>query len=224
MRRSTQGPKSPFSHDLHGTREGIKVALSPLVTDAPILLATWLVLSRLTGRPAILGLIALVGAGVLTRYAWDCFRPRRPAPDAPARVPHSLRRGVVANFCNPHPYLFWAAVGMPTLLAAARVGPATPILFLATFYATIVSAKICIAVLAGRFRIFLASRAYRLLMIRPPRTASTGRDSPRPCIWPCASWTTSSTPRAIPCPRSRKWWAPIARSAWGSWSMSPEPA
>lgn len=148
----------------HGTREGIKVALSPLVTDAPILLATWLVLSRLTGRPAILGLIALVGAGVLTRYAWDCFRPRRPAPDAPARVPHSLRRGVVANFCNPHPYLFWAAVGMPTLLAAARVGPATPILFLATFYATIVSAKICIAVLAGRFRIFLASRAYRLLM------------------------------------------------------------
>jgi len=148
----------------HGAREGVKVAVSPLVTDAPIVLAAWLVLSRLAGRPAVLGLIALAGACVLTRYAWDCLHAPAPAADAPAKAPHSLRRGVVANFCNPHPYLFWTTVGMPTLLAAAGKGPAAPVLFLATFYGAVVGVKILVAVLAGRFRAFLASRAYRLLM------------------------------------------------------------
>lgn len=149
---------------VHGTREGIKVALAPLLTDAPILLAAWLVLSRLEGRSTALGLVALAGAVVLGRYAWECFTPPSPESADSGRAPHSLSRGVVANFLNPHPYLFWLTVGMPMLLDAATVSGAAVALFVAVFYATIVGAKVVTAVLAGRFRRVLASRAYRLLM------------------------------------------------------------
>jgi threonine/homoserine/homoserine lactone efflux protein len=149
---------------VHGTREGVKVALAPLVTDAPILLLAWLVLSRLEGRSTALGLVALAGACVLVRYAWDCFVP--PAPDSAGAgpAPRSLGRGIVANLLNPHPYLFWLTVGMPTLMEAATVGTAAVVLFVAVFYMAIVGAKVLTAVLAGRFRRFLASTAYRLLM------------------------------------------------------------
>jgi len=149
---------------VHGTREGIKVALAPLVTDAPILLAAWLVLSRLEGRSWALGIVALAGAVMLTRYAFDCFTPPPPETVGSGRAPHSLGRGVVANFLNPHPYLFWLTVGMPMLLDAASVGVLAVVAFVTVFYAAIVGAKVAAAVLAGRFRRFLASRVYRLFM------------------------------------------------------------
>lgn len=148
----------------HGAREGVKVALAPLVTDAPILLLSWFVLSRLEGRSTALGLVALLGALVLMRYAWECLFPPPVRLDDQARAPRSLFRGVVANFCNPHPYLFWLTVGMPTVLSAASAGAWTVAAFVGVFYATIVGGKIAVAVLAGRFRPFLASTAYRLLM------------------------------------------------------------
>ncbi len=149
---------------VHGPREGIKVALAPLVTDAPILAAAWLVLSRLPGQSGVLGLVALAGALVLTRYGWECFKAPALGIEDPGKAPRSLLRGVVANFLNPHPYLFWVTVGAPTLLAAADTGAAAVVLFLAVFYAAIVGAKVLAAVLAGRFRAFLASRAYRVFM------------------------------------------------------------
>jgi threonine/homoserine/homoserine lactone efflux protein len=148
----------------HGPREGIKVALAPLLTDTPIVLAAWLILSRFAGTPTVLGLVALAGAALLCRYGWDCFKaPPQNAGD-PALAPRSILRGVAANFANPHPYLFWATVGVPLLLEAGAVGTTAVLAFLASFYSCIIGAKVAAALLAGRFRRFLSSRAYRLLM------------------------------------------------------------
>jgi threonine/homoserine/homoserine lactone efflux protein len=148
----------------HGPREGVKVALAPLITDAPILLAAWLVLSRFSGSPTVLGVVALIGAGLLGCYGYECFKASPPDAGSPAEVPRSLVRGILANFANPHPYLFWTAVGVPMLLDAAKTGPSAVVCFLTVFYAAIVGAKVVAAVLAGRFRRFLGSRAYRVLM------------------------------------------------------------
>ena len=49
---------------LHDIRAGIKVAIAPLITDAPIIVLTVFILSRLSGFQGILGVISLVG-GVL---------------------------------------------------------------------------------------------------------------------------------------------------------------
>lgn len=148
----------------HGPREGVKVALAPILTDAPIILAAWLVLSRLAGTPAILGVVALAGAALLCRYGFECFKaPPQNAGD-PRTAPRSILRGVAANFANPHPYLFWATVGVPFLLETSSSGAAAVVLFLAVFYGCIVGAKVLAAVLTGRFRQFLSSRTYRLFM------------------------------------------------------------
>lgn len=148
----------------HGPREGVKVALAPVITDAPIILAAWLVLSRLTDTPAVLGVVALAGAALLCRYGWECFQAPPPGGGDPSLAPRSILRGVAANFANPHPYLFWATVGVPLLLEAAAVGASAVVAFLGVFYVCIIGAKVAAAVLAGRFRRFLSSRTYRLLM------------------------------------------------------------
>lgn len=148
----------------HGPGEGVKVALAPIITDAPIILAAWLVLSRFSGTPTALGVVALAGAALLGRYGWDCFKA--PSPDAgnPDAAPRSVLRGVAANFTNPHPYLFWVTVGVPLLLEAAATGVFAVAIFLGVFYVCIVGAKVATALVTGRFRHFLSSRAYRLLM------------------------------------------------------------
>ena len=148
----------------HGPREGVKVALAPVITDSPIILAAWLVLSRLADTPAVLGIVALAGAALLCRYGWECFQAPPPGGGDPSLAPRSILRGVAANFANPHPYLFWATVGVPLLLEAAAVGAAAVVAFLGAFYVCIIGAKVAAAVLAGRFRRFLSSRTYRLLM------------------------------------------------------------
>ena len=53
----------------HGPGGGIKVALSPLITDLPIILASLLILARLGKSPAAVGIIAtriiLAAAGIV---------------------------------------------------------------------------------------------------------------------------------------------------------------
>ena len=105
----------------HGARAGIGVALAPLLTDLPIILAAVLLLRPLTDQTVPLALINLGGGLYL---AWlgiqgVRFRGAELEPSDPAG---SLRRGVIANFLNPSPYLFWLAVGAPTVLAAWREG------------------------------------------------------------------------------------------------------
>lgn len=149
----------------HGTAEGVKVALAPVVTDAPIILACWLVLSQFSGTPTVLGLVSLAGAALLARYGVACFTTAPPTAEATRQAPRSLWRGVAANFTNPHPYLFWTAVGVPLLLEARIAsGLAGVCVFLALFYVAIVGAKVAAAVVTGRCGRFLSGRAYRLLM------------------------------------------------------------
>lgn len=148
----------------HGPAEGVKVALAPIITDAPIILACWLVLSRFSGAPIVLGLVSLAGAALLTRYGLACFTTPPPQAGQPDVAPRSILRGVAANFTNPHPYLFWVAVGVPLLLDAATVGTAGVVVFLAVFYLAIVGAKVAAAVVTGKCGRFLSGRAYRLLM------------------------------------------------------------
>ncbi|MDQ7833059.1 MAG: LysE family transporter [Desulfovibrionaceae bacterium] len=150
----------------HGPREGVKVAMAPFFTDLPMLVASLFALSLVQDRPAVLGVLSLAGAVVVSLYGLDCLRARPMAlPDV--RVsPGSLKKGVIANFLNPHPYVFWATVGAPGTLFAANSpgGLAAAAAFLGGFYLCLVGAKVFAALLTGRFRAFLDSRGYALLM------------------------------------------------------------
>lgn len=158
-----------------GPGAGLKVAAAPLITDAPVILATVLIFSRMADLMAVIGGISLVGAGALGYYAWESLRfagaaesvavaatPGKAAADAGRkRIDPSLVRGIVTNFLNPHLYLFWISVGGPLMsdLSANR-GMAGPAAFLAAFYVCLVGAKMVLALIVGRFRRALRSRGY----------------------------------------------------------------
>ena len=147
----------------HGVRAGVAVALAPLLTDPPIVLAALLALRPLTGQDLPLALLHLGGGLYLAWLSLESLRFRGAAlpPVAPG---NALRRGVIANVLNPNPYLFWLAVGAPTVLAAWRREPLAAAAFIAAFYLPLVGAKAALALLLNRLRHALRSRGYVVLM------------------------------------------------------------
>ena len=97
----------------HGLREGLKIAISPLLTDAPIILLAIFVLQRIDTEP-LLGAIAFVGSAFLFYLAYESFTANPPAPGLQDIDPDSLRKGILANLLNPHPWVFWLSIGGPT--------------------------------------------------------------------------------------------------------------
>lgn len=137
----------------HGTREGLLVAISPLLTDGP-LVATMLWIVGSAGLPdRAVGALALAGAAVVAWLGVGALRAEPPTAADATEAPRSLVKGVLSNFFNPHPWLFWSLVGPPVVAEALRDGGAAAVAaFLVTHYGLLVGTKCALAVVAGRGR------------------------------------------------------------------------
>ncbi len=144
----------------HGVREGVKVSLAPLLTDLPIIIVALFILDRLTSLDPVLGAISLFGAGYLLYLGYESLMFKGDMPSDQAEAPHSIRKGIVANFLNPSPYMFWFSIGGPLMLKAFNFGLIAAVLFIVPFYCLLVGAKCMVAIAAGRSRHFLRSRYY----------------------------------------------------------------
>ncbi|MEF2144277.1 MAG: LysE family translocator [Desulfovibrionaceae bacterium] len=147
-----------------GPRAGMRIAVAPLFSDPPIILAVTLLLAELARFSWALALISLLGCAVVLQLSWQTWNAQPPVPGTTPQRNFSLRKGVITNLLNPHPYLFWLGVGSPMLMRGWKDGPQGPLLFLAGFYVSMVTAKIIIALLTARSRTFLRGRAYVLLL------------------------------------------------------------
>jgi len=145
----------------YGVREGLLVALAPVLTDAPIVAASLLVLSRVAGRESLLAVISLAGGCYVIWQGIESLRPRRVVVGEGAASPHSIRKALAINLLNPHVYLFWATVGAPTVLRAARDGWAPAVGFVAGFYLLLCGSKAVLALLVHRSRKFMQGTVYR---------------------------------------------------------------
>ncbi len=148
----------------HGTREGLKVALAPFFTDAPVILVCILVLKRLSQFGSVLGVVSLLGAAFVLWLAWESFSVRGMELADPDADPKSLRRGVLVNFLNPNIYVFWLTVGGPIILKAWHQTPLAAVGFLVCLLGCLVGCKMTLAVIVGRSRHLLAGRAYLTVM------------------------------------------------------------
>jgi threonine/homoserine/homoserine lactone efflux protein len=149
----------------HGSREGLKVATAPLITDVPIvLLATALVAVAAETADGLLGAISLAGAVFVAYLGVESIRTTGVEAGRPDEAPRSWSRGALVNALSPHPYIFWITVGAPTLLAAWAVSPMAAVAFLVGFYTCLVGAKMLLAVVAGRSGGRLRGGAYRAVM------------------------------------------------------------
>ena len=154
-----------ISHTLRfGTKEGVKVAFSPLVTDVPIVILCTFLMYNLYAYQHIVGYISLTGSFFVLYLAYETMKVDAIREISSSADTNSLLKAAVVNFLSPHPYLFWIAVGSPMILKAYQEGIGHAAAFLIGFYICLIGAKIVLAVVVSRSRSFLTGRKYFWLM------------------------------------------------------------
>lgn len=144
----------------HSRKEGILVALAPLVTDLPVVFISVFLLAKFSYSHILLGIISLLGALFIAYLAYESISVKTGGLRLQKTEPHSLRKGVTANFLSPHPYLFWIAVGAPTTIKAYQTNLLSACLFILGFYLFLTGSKIFVAFVTDKSRDFLKSRGY----------------------------------------------------------------
>ena len=145
----------------HGPANGLKVAMAPFVTDTPIILCSFYLLSSLASSNNILAIISFTGAAFLLYLGVLNLRQTKLVIATETTASRSLFKGVMANFLSPNPYLFWVSVGGPILHQATFLQGAA---FLASFYLVLISIKMAMALVVGRSRHFLSGTLYGWIM------------------------------------------------------------
>jgi threonine/homoserine/homoserine lactone efflux protein len=148
----------------HGAREGCKIALTPLVTDAPIIIIALAMAAKLTELRPLLGIVSIAGGAFVLYLAWDSFGPVGLDEETPVERPRSWLKGILTNLLSPHPWLFWLTVGAATLAKAMAQSWLAAVAFLCGFYLLLVGSKVMVALLTARSRNLLAGRPYRVVM------------------------------------------------------------
>ena len=144
----------------HGKWEGIKVAISPLVTDLPIILAVLFVLSHLTNSDFFIGIIAFFGASYLIYSGIESLKIKTDSVELNVEKKNALKKGVIVNFGNPHPYVFWLSIGGPIIYKSFSTHVWATILFIASFYIFLVGSKVVVALIVEKSKYFINSKYY----------------------------------------------------------------
>jgi threonine/homoserine/homoserine lactone efflux protein len=128
-----------------GWRKSIILALTPLVTDLPIVLVVLVILKQFP--PELIRIIQLVGGLYLLWIAYGSWRQFRAgnasfkadesAPDgiSPTRT---LFQGAVMAWVSPGPYIFWATINGPLLIQGLNQSVFMGLAFLLAFYGTFI--------------------------------------------------------------------------------------
>ena len=138
-----------------GWRRTLPAALSPLVSDGPIIALALLLLSRLpAGWERVL---YIVGGVFILTLAWGAYKAWRDfdltvaAPDVDLPRAGFLKAALM-NALSPGPYLYWGLVTGPILLSAWREAPSHGIGFIVGFYGALVGGLVGIIVLFSTAR------------------------------------------------------------------------
>ncbi|MDA8405049.1 MAG: LysE family translocator [Desulfobacteraceae bacterium] len=148
----------------HNLKAGIKVALSPIITDLPIVLVTLFILTRLVHSQTVLGAISICGGFFIFWMGWQNIRITSVNIQIESAKKNSLKKGIIANFFSPHPYLFWLSVGAPATVRAMNHSIFAAMAFIGGFYVFLVGSKIVIAIIVSKSRWLLAGRTYIVTM------------------------------------------------------------
>lgn len=136
----------------NGWRRVLPAALAPLVSDGPITLLVLLVLTQLPG--SFVRVIQVVGGAFILYLAWRGWRSFREtdfaAPaESTGRGQQSIFTAALMNLLNPNPYLFWSLIAGPILIEAWRITALHGLVFLVSFYATLMGGLAFLIVLFG---------------------------------------------------------------------------
>lgn len=126
----------------NGWKQTLPLAFIPLFSDGPIMLTLFLVLSQLPDwLPTSL---RIIGGFFIIYLAWDAFRNNNKQEDNISPVPSKkidragFIKGITMNILNPNVYIFWATIGVPTILAGWEVAPIQGIAYFVGVYGAMI--------------------------------------------------------------------------------------
>ena len=132
-----------------GFRAGLRVALSPLVTDSIMIAVSVLLVRELPARAA--GVLGVVGGLYVVWLGVEALREAPVALEA-TDGPDPLRRGLLVNLLSPHPWLFWLTVGGSVVVSAWSEAPAYAVIFVVAFFAVMIGTKVVVAAVVATSR------------------------------------------------------------------------
>ena len=197
-----------------GFGAGLRVALAPVLTDAPIVVTTLLAVDGLPDA----AVRALGGAGgvYLLWIGGRTLVHARAATLAEAEgaaTKGDVWQGVVANVLSPHPWVFWLSVGAPVLSTAWERAPGRGVAFLVGFYGLLVGSKVILAGMVAAVRRRMVERWYRLgLAVAGAMLAVAGAV----LLWDVAAGQSVAGPSAGDVSRSREPTGPSSPESWAS--------
>ena len=130
------------------------MGLIPLVTDGPIMLTLFLVLSQLPDW--FTSGLRIIGGVFILYLAWDAFRSSKQNEDpSMAKTEKSPKqsgflKGFTMNLLNPNVYIFWGTIGVPTILSGWEIKPSFGLAFIIGFYVTMIPIILLWIVIFGR--------------------------------------------------------------------------
>lgn len=156
-----------------GWRGGLQAAIAPLISDLPVIVLCITVVSVVPA--SFVAILSAVGAVVLLwfgvhglREARHAVPPERTSMTAAAATSaprdRTWLRAAVVNILSPSPWLFWATVGGPILVASWRQAPSSAAAFVLGFYLLLVGMKVVLAIALSATRHRLSQRAYRAIL------------------------------------------------------------
>jgi len=99
------------------------------------------------GYNFVVGMISLFGACYLIYLGVENLRVKIDEFDVEPAKKDALKRGVIANFLNPHSYLFWLSIGGPIIFKSLDIHISATILFILVFYSLLIGSKIRIVLI-----------------------------------------------------------------------------
>lgn len=150
---------------LHGPRAGLLASFAPFVSDGPIILGSFLLVSSFRQFDVFITLITVAGA-LYIAYVAIRLLVTSPVPQEPAAAPSSFPTAVKINLLNPAPYIFWSTVGGSYLLQNDLPSASLfALLFLGTLSTTKFLMALSIKKLGDRFSEQLIGRLLKLLAV-----------------------------------------------------------
>jgi len=143
-----------------GKKEGIEVAISPLISESPIILFVLVILSSVAEKNIPMGVISLLGACFLIYLGLLNLRANVKESNNHLVKDKSLLKGITTNLLNPNTYMFWLTIGGPRILESAQAHFSVAIFFISGFYMMLVGSKIAVAIVVDKSKTLIKSKYY----------------------------------------------------------------
>jgi threonine/homoserine/homoserine lactone efflux protein len=130
----------------HGWRKTWPLAFVPLLSDGPVILIVFAILSQVPEW--FLTALKIVGGLFILYLAYGAFKASSQTLMLEGTKPtQGLLKGVAMNFFNPNPWIFWSLTGVPILLEGWRQAANHGVSFIFGFYTAMIPTLFALVVI-----------------------------------------------------------------------------